>query len=184
MGEIKDGIELGIEMLQFWSRFKGKRVRVWPTELTIRLCSEAGKWVTSPDGAPPWWKESRERYAEDQRSPASHEDRDSLLKYAANHLANPQLPNIETVEEAKLLEATVSDIIKNPPGIYLTQIQYWVVLDDASGKRVAKVDSQDDGMLLPLNQLARIDFVRGGVGVSTEKSSWSLDDSPSGLLMT
>ena len=50
MGTIKDGIDLGIEAVQFWLRFKGRRVRVWPSDLTIRICSESGrKWVTSAD---------------------------------------------------------------------------------------------------------------------------------------
>jgi hypothetical protein len=61
MGTVKDGIDLGIEALQFWRRFKGRRVRVWPSELTIRICSESGKkWVTSAEEREPyWWEESR-----------------------------------------------------------------------------------------------------------------------------
>jgi hypothetical protein len=48
MGNIKDGYELGMEIFKFWSKFKGRRVRIWPSELTIRICSESGKkWVKS-----------------------------------------------------------------------------------------------------------------------------------------
>ena len=141
-------------------RFKGRRVRVWPSDLTIRICSESERmWVTSAEGRePPWWAESRRRYlTETKKSRARGSD--PLVQYAAEHLADSELPNIETVEEAKLLEATITDVIKNPPGIYLTDIQYWIVVGDSDSKEVAKVDSTDEGMLLPLAKLARIDFV-------------------------
>ncbi len=171
MGSIKDGIDLGLEAIQFWMRFKGRRVRVWPSDLTIRICSESGrKWVTSAEGRePPWWEHSRERYRQ-ERDRSSEPD--ALVKYAAENLADAALPNIETVEEAKLLEATITDVIKNPPGIYLTDIQYWIVVGDPSGKEVQKVDSTDEGMLLPIAKLARIDFVPPGPFFSRETSSW------------
>jgi len=64
MGTIKDGLDIGIEAIQFWMRFKGRRVRVWPSDLTIRICSESGrKWVTSAEEhEPSWWEDSRQRY--------------------------------------------------------------------------------------------------------------------------
>ena len=100
---------------------------------------------------------------------------DPLVEYAAEYLADTEFPNIETVEEAKLLEATISDVIKNPPGIYLTNIQYWVVVGDSGGKNVMKVDSTDEGMLLPLGKLARIDFVPPRPFTAREKSSWDVE---------
>jgi len=87
-------------------------------------------------------------------------------------LADSELPNIETVEEAKLLEATIADVIKNPPGIYLTDIQYWIVMGDSSSKKVAKVGSTDEGMLFPLDKLARIDFVSPRPFTDRGRSSW------------
>jgi hypothetical protein len=171
MGTIKDGIDLGIEAVQFWLRFKGRRVRVWPSDLTIRICSESGrKWVTSAEGREPsWWEESRRRYLTGVREP---ETPSTLVEFAAVHLADAALPNIETVEEAKLFEATISDVIKNPPGIYLTGIQYWVVVGDPNGKDVAKIDSSDEGILLPLGKLARIDFVPPRPFADRGRSSW------------
>lgn len=172
MGTIKDGFDVGVEAIQFWMRFKGRRVRVWPSDLTIRICSESGqKWVTSAEGRePPWWEEARQRYLK-ERNKATEPD--ALVRYAAEHLADSALPNIETVEEAKLLEATITDVIKNPPGIYLTDIQYWVVVGDPDGKEVEKVKSTDEGMLLPIARLARIDFVPPGPFTDRGKSSWS-----------
>ena len=177
MGEIKDGIDLGIEVLQFWQRFKGKRVRVWPSELTIRVCSESGrKWVTSAEGREPhWWAETRKQYLDGRTNASDLSASDTLVRYAADELANSELPNIQTVEDAKLFEATISDITRNPPGIFLTNIQYWLVVGDAGEKRVVKVDSTDEGMLLPLTQFARIDFVSPGLhGDLREKSSWAI----------
>jgi hypothetical protein len=187
VGNIKDGYDVGVEALQFWFRFRGKRVRIWPSELTIRICSESGrKWVTPADKfEPPWWEDSRRRYSEHRpRNPEF--TRDPLVEYVAEYLANSELPNIETsrfsnietVEEARLLEATISDVTRNPPGIYLTDIQYWVLLGDAADKKVVKVDSQDEGMLLPLAQLARIDFVPPGPFAKRGDSSWVVKDSP------
>jgi hypothetical protein len=59
------GIQFGVELVQFWMRFKGRRVRGWPSELTIRIYSESGKkWVTSAEGREPyWWEQSREQYS-------------------------------------------------------------------------------------------------------------------------
>ena len=174
MGTIKDGFDLGLEAVQFWLRFKGRRVRVWPSDLTIRICSESGrKWVTSAQGRePPWWEESRQRYLTEAATPATGH-RDPLVEYAATNLADAGLPNIETVEEARLLEATISDVIKNPPGIYLTEIQYWVVVGDPNGKTVAKLESSDEGVLLPLGKLARIDFVPPRPFADPGPSSWA-----------
>lgn len=175
MGTIKDGIDTGIEALQFWRRFKGKRVRVWPSDLTIRICSESHKKrVTSADGRePPWWQESRRKYSEQQKKMPSISD--PLVKFATDNLANADLPNIETVEEAKLLEATISDVTKNPPGIYLIDIQYWVVTGKPSENQVEKIDSTDEGMFLPLNQLARIDFVPPVPFAHPGTSSWQIE---------
>ncbi len=174
MGTIKDVVDVGTDTLQFWVRFKGRRVRVWPSDLTIRICSASGlKWVTSADhGEPPWWKESRQMYRKSKQETASP---DALVGYAARHLANAELPNIETVEDAKLLEATISDVVRNPPGIYLTDIQYWVVVGDASDMEITKVDSTDEGMLLPMSRLARIDFIPSQPFADRGKSSWHND---------
>jgi hypothetical protein len=46
------------------------------------------------------------------------------------------------------------------------------VVGDPSGKEVQKVDSTDEGMLIPIAKLARIDFVSPGPFVSREASSW------------
>ena len=175
MGTIKDGIDMGVEAIQFWMRFKGRRVRVWPSDLTIRICSESGrKWVTSAEGRePPWWEESRQRYLQKRNGSTGP---DALVEYAAEHLADAALPNIETVEEAKLLEATITDVIKNPPGIYLTDIQYWIVVGDPGGKEVQKVDSTDEGMLLPIAKLARIDFVSPN-RLANRETSWKSESS-------
>ena len=46
-----EGDKQHVEPFQFWSKLKGRRIRVWPSELTIRVCSESGKkWVTSAEG--------------------------------------------------------------------------------------------------------------------------------------
>jgi hypothetical protein len=182
MGSIKDGFDIGVEALQFWARFKGRRVRVWPSDLTIRVCSESGKkWVASADGrTPSWWEATRQRY-QDEKTNLRGKD-STLVDYAATRLANSELPNIETVEEAKLLEATIADVIKNPPGIFLTNIQFWAVLDGSDGKNVAKVDSTDEGMLLPLDKLARIDFITPSGTPHPLLSSWNVGDmEPHGL---
>lgn len=174
MGTFKDGLDAGLEAIQFWTRFKGRRVRVWPSELTVGMCSAAGLWVAAAQRQEPsWWEESRRRY-KDQATSTS----DILVQYAVEHLADASLPNIETVEEAKLLEGMITDVIKTPPGIYLTDIHYWVVAGDRDGKRVQKVKSIDEGMFLPLANLARIDFVPPGPSAAKGKSSWSTQKRP------
>jgi hypothetical protein len=162
-----------IELIQFWSKFKGRRVRVWPSELTIRVCSESGKkWVTSAEGREPhWWEESRQKYmAEHQQGMLS--TRDPLVDYAAEHLADQSVPQLETVEQAKLFEGKISEIVTQPPGIYVTEIQYWVVVPGDNGDQVAKVDSIDEALFLPLNGVARIDFVAPGRFRGRNSSSW------------
>lgn len=172
---IKDGYEIGMEILKFWSKFKGRRVRIWPSELTIRICSESGKkWVTSADGREPyWWETSREKYAEERRRGAKPDD---LVSYAAEYLTDASTPHIESVEQAKLFEATISDIVKQPPGLYLTDIQYWAVVEGAEGNKVAKIDSNDEAVFLPLTQLARIDFVSPRPFSSSDQSSWDFSE--------
>jgi hypothetical protein len=73
---------------------------VWPSDLTIRICSESGrKWVTFAENREPfWWKESRKRYVNERNITP---EPDVHFQFAAEHLANEKLPNIETVEEAK-----------------------------------------------------------------------------------
>lgn len=174
MGTFRDAYEVGQEMFQFWSKFKGRRVRVWPSELTIRICSESGKkWVTSAEGHEPyWWEESRKRY-EEQRPNAALSPSGALVEFAAQHLADTSVPQIETIEQAKLFEGTVSEIVKQPPGIHLTEIQYWVVVDTEQGEKVVKIDSTDEAIFLPFNQLARIDFVSAGpFRVVKHETSW------------
>jgi len=85
MGNIKDGFDIGVAEIQFWEQFKGRRVRVWPSDLTIRICSESGrKWVTSAEGREPaWWKESRKQYAMKRKTSSGP---DILVEYAAEHL--------------------------------------------------------------------------------------------------
>jgi len=173
LGIIKEGFEIGVEVFQYWKRFKGRRVRVWPSELTIRICSESGKkWVTSAEGREPyWWEESRERYAQQKcREPESKPD--PLVEYATEHLTDPSTPHIESVEQAKLFEATISDIVKQPPGLYLTNIQYWVVVEEDKSNKVVKIESSDEAIFLPFSQLARIDFVPPMPFARPEKSSW------------
>lgn len=100
---------------------------------------------------------------------------DTLVEFAAEHLANPDLPNIEIIEEAKLLEATISDVIKNSPDIYLIDIKYWVMVGDSAGKMGVKVESSDEDMLLPLDRLVRIDFVPPRPFDDRGRSSWVND---------
>ncbi|MCG8431362.1 MAG: hypothetical protein MJA29_09350 [Candidatus Omnitrophica bacterium] len=70
----------------------------------------------------------------------------------------------------------ITDVIKNPPGLYLTDIQYWVVVGDPNSKEVQKVNSTDEGMLLPIGKLARIDFVQhDGPFTERGKSSWDIN---------
>ncbi len=148
MGTSKDAFDIGREMLQFWTRFKGRRVRVWPSELTMRICMESRRmWVRLLDASL-----TAENVPPD-KPPAS----DALAQYAMDHLIDPEIPNVQTVASAQLFEATVSDVVKQPPGIYFTDIQYWVE-KDGKGK-VEKIDSIDEGIFLPLDQLSRIDFI-------------------------
>jgi hypothetical protein len=167
MGNIKDGYEIGVEALQFWLRFKGKRIRVWPVDLVLRLCSESAR--TADGRIPSWWEDFHSRYGDGSLLTQLHTKYAKyIVDHPTNHLTHPELIdleprtinfNIETVEDAKLFEATIGDVIKNPPALYLTHVQYWAVVGDAKEKKVAKVDSQDEAMLWPLNQVARIDFV-------------------------
>lgn len=176
MDAAKDLIDAGLEAFQFWRRFRGRRVRVWPADLTIKVCSESGKkWVTSAQEREPyWWSESRKRYIEDEAKPQTEDDEllRTLIKYAADNLTGIAIPHIETVEQAKLFEATLTDIVRQPPGLYFTDIQYWVVADDKEDKHVVKVDSSDEAIFLPFDKLARIDFVTQGPFVGKAKSSW------------
>lgn len=159
MGEIKDGLELGIELLQFWTRFKGRRVRVWPSQLPMMICSASGKkWLIPGHGRrkPYWWVKFIEAIEQEKSKSVQKE---LLDKYVAEFAGSEFTPQIETVERAKLFEGTISDIVKQPPGLYLTDIEYWVVAKEDDGKRVVKIDSEDEGIFLPLAQLLRIDFV-------------------------
>ena len=170
-----DGFRIGVEIFQYWKRFKGRRVRVWPSELVIRICSESGKeWVTSvEDHEPYWWEESRKRYAEQKNEELGLGLRpDPLMKYAVEHLTDSSTPHIESIEQARLFEATISDIVKEPPGLYLTNIQYWVVIKGSEDDNVIKIESSDEGIFLPFNQIARIDFIQPKPFVRSEKSSW------------
>lgn len=166
MGNVKDAVDLGIEAIQFWMRFKGRRVRIWPSQLTISVCSQSRRMrVTSAERKEPrWWEASRLTYEKNRR-------RDPLLEFATTKLEIFALPNIEVVDEARLFEATIADIIKTPPGIYLTDIEYWMATEKSLA--VVKVASVDEGMLLPLENIARIDFVPAEPGQRLpEKSSW------------
>lgn len=157
MGTIKDTVDLGLELLQFWAKFQGRRVRVWPSDLTLRICSESHrKWVTSPDSpAPSWWA------LPSQESVAAKTSRESTLPeeafdHAVDHLTGSEVLHLESVQEARLFEGRIDEVVKQPPGLLFTDIYYWM---SGEGGGVTKVKSTDEEIFLPFSELARIDFV-------------------------
>jgi len=154
MGTLKDSYEAGRELLQFWFRFKGRRVRVWPRNMEERICIETrglflqaqakahvmGQDLGSVDSVVDSWQT------------------DPVTKLAIKSIVEPDVEIIGAVKTAQLFEATLADVVKYPPGLYFVDVEYWVPTDD--GKAVKKVRSTDEGLFLPLTELSRMDFVR------------------------
>lgn len=175
MSTVKDSVDLGLEFLQYWRKFRGRRVRVWPTDMTLQVCSRSQrKWVVSLEPTrPSWWDSPEQREKEIQKS-GKDGAKDALVEYAADTLTGGETLHLESVDEARLFDATVEEIVRQPPGILFRQIQYWMIEPQGRPGKVLRIDSTDEELFLPMDRIARIDFVMPRS--RNETSSDSLSD--------
>ncbi len=158
---LKDTYEIGQDMWQFWSKFEGRRVRVWPCDMLLRICAASAPIPAPVEGAEPeWWIALRKKIREIPSQDTEEVRRQDKALDAAVTFCSPGVAHLATVASARLFEANVESVVRQPPGIYFTKLQYWVGTDMKDGEWVAKIDSTDDALFLPFSQIHRIDFIQ------------------------
>jgi hypothetical protein len=137
------GIESIKKWVDYWRKFKGKKVRVW-------FMGKAGSSISH------------------QRSCWSLEQVNKEVQRRLKHDKDVQYQkmlfgSMRVLEACSCVEGEISDIVDSPFGLLLVNINYWNILQPERKSEFdltyREVNPEISQMFVPMSEIARIDFL-------------------------